>query len=659
MVDMIVSFPIQKNKSNPSLISFGLGLLRFILALILVSSLFPKTTFGQSATSRVFNISGQPAFEGELLSVQGSNVEIKNLQNGIVTKVPITSLSQKDKKFLLAWVRNKKVFSQEVAPLPDGWGTLRIHFPKGYDFAFSSELNAINRVGGRVHEGILPIGSWVKVNIYSSDSINGQFRSTYLQFEGNPDWYLSFRAGKLYRNFKADGSPKAVAAVIPLDEETEFMRSLRTDILSDRISFRVSTEKGLEALESFNHPVAWLSIDESFLLDDNGQINIGMANRVIKLAPQSLSMEGGDVIFDLLSRMPSLEHLILKESKSSPWTVQGVRSLKKLPRLQALTYRSRDYRNTSFLEGFDGLRILRVAPISPLDSRINIPELKSLEALSIPHVFTLEQSSLAGLPRIKYLDAKGVGPSYRPPGDLLHIYWGLEGGDYNLAVENGFYPNLRSLTTVEHVDYDKLPNLSRLEIEGITPDMARLAKAPRLHHLQLYEVRQAELVQLVQLPNMQDLKSITFFRGTIKDLSPLAKLPELKQIHLDRLREAPSRIDFTLLPQLECFKAYNVYQMESLFGIASHPNLTFLELTGCREIRNLGNSAPNDQLDSIFIKDAFNLENLEALKKMTGLKAVFIAGCAGITGPLYIENSDDLEYCRIYDSGSLPNLPIP
>jgi hypothetical protein len=654
---MAVRVLIRKNKSNSSLATYGLGRLQFLMCLALLFLFSPQPIFAQITGKQVFHITGQEAFEGELLSVRGSAVEIRNLQDGIITKVPISSLSREDKRFLLAWVRGKEVFSQESVPLPDGWGTLRIHFPKGYDLAFSSEIDAITRVGGRLHEGILPIGLWVNVNIYRSDSINSQFRSTYLQFNGHSDWYLSFRAGKLYRGFEPDGPSEVVAAVIPLNEETEFLRSLRTDTLADRVSFRVGDEKGLEALELFKHPVAWLSIDEGLLLDRDGQVNASVANMTVKLAPQSLSMEGGDEVLNFLSRLPSLEHLILKEPKSSPWTIQGVQSLKKLPRLQALTYRSRDYRNTSFMDGFDKLRILSVTPVSPFNSKIRVPELKALEALSIPHVFALEPSSLVGFPRIKYLDAKGVGPSYRPPQDLLHIYWGQEGGDYNTAVENGFYPNLRSLTSVEHVDYGKLPNLSRLAIEGITPDMARLAKAPSLRHLQIYEVQQVELEQLSHLPDMQDLESITFFRGTIEDLSPLAKLAKLKQIHLDRLREAPHRIDFTLLPQLESFTAYNVYQMESLFGIADHPSLTFLRLTGCMEIRSLGNPAPNHRLDSISIKDAPRLENLEALKQMTGLKAVYIAGCTGITGSLYIEDSNDLEYCRIYDSGSLPNRP--
>ncbi|MFK5921905.1 MAG: hypothetical protein QM496_06980 [Verrucomicrobiota bacterium] len=665
---MSIAIRFQKQKSKLGFVTSSLKLLQVCIITALGFSFFLQTTLAQG--NHTFHITGQQPFEGELLSVQGSTVEIKHLESDGVIKMPIASLSLQDKKFLLKWVRNKRVYSQEIAPLPDGWATLRIHFPKGYDFPLSSELGAISRIGGRVHEGNFPIGFWVKINIYRTDPLNSQFRSTYLQFNGNSDWYLSFRAGKLYRSFKPGGPSKVVAAVIPSDNETEFLRSLRIDtltgreigedqkILADRVSFRVSTIKGLEALVLFNHPIAWLTIDGHYLFDENQQLDINAANRLVKLAPQSFSMVGGDdKLMILLSRIPSIEHLILKELKSSPWTFEGFQSLRNLPRLQSLTYRTRNNKNTSFLEGFDKLKILRVSPTSPYGSKIKIPELKSLEALSIPHTFTLDNASLAGLPKIKYLDVKGIEPSYRLPKNLIRTYWGKAGGDYNTLVKKGFYSNLRSLTTVEHVDYDKLPNLSSLKILGITPDLDRLAKAPRLRHLQIYEVQQADLEQLANLPNMQDLETITFSRGTIKDLSPLAKLPKLKQILLGSLRGAPNRIDLSLFPLLESFIAYNVYQMESIFGIASHPNLIYLKLQDCREVKNLGNPSPNSKLDSIYIKDAFHLENLEAFKQMTGLKAVWISGCTRITGPLYIEDNNDLKYFKIYDSGSLPDRP--
>ena len=626
-----------------------------------------------TAEEHVYQSSDGSRIRGEVIAINGAIATIKATENGQLIELSIADLRDEDKDFLIEWLEAEQLDSARDEGIPDGWARLTIEVPMGFDMVSSASLTrALEKVAGRTHRGIIPIGSWISVAM-SRHPDRVSIRGMFLRYNGERFWRLRLDDRAVLLSTDVNEEPRIVAVAVPESECEAFLDGLRDRNLAERVSFRVESAEALRAVSNFGHPVAGLMLDNrgfydtgvgrAYIDEEKRYLSLEEENPLLGLDPQAVFLEGGDEILKVAASLPSLEHATLSEPKEAQWSFKAFQKLRELPKLKSLFLINREYPEADFMAGFDRLQSLKITGGGSVRSfghvrdPLSFPPLASLESLSVNMPITFESNSLKNLPRLKYVRGKGLEASSAVPDDVFYVDYTGKDKNYKIAIEEGRFPLLRHVEADYEVDFSHMPHVEKVHIGGLRIDADRFRNANNLHWIGISDICQDGLESIANMANLKNLEAITISAGKLTDLSPLARLPNLKRISVSSLSESPGEIDLSPFSALEDFTAYNLHQTRRVSGIASHPRLTQIHLWTMSGLEDLGETADNHVLHAITLQNLDALADLSPLQKTTGVKGLRISLCPKLTEPLLLDETNELVYLNVSKNEGLDHRP--
>jgi Leucine-rich repeat (LRR) protein len=176
---------------------------------------------------------------------------------------------------------------------------------------------------------------------------------------------------------------------------------------------------------------------------------------------------------------------------------------------------------------------------------------------------------------------------------------------------------------------EKLPDLRKLyflEYNQKISDLAPLASLPRLEslHVRILEKAEKNPVSISPLTHCPDLVEVDFYGTPVTDVGTLASCTKLQKLSL--YMSAVDSIDF----------------------LAATPNITDLSLYGSHTFPNYEPVAKLTKLRKldIYMNKQATDANLSALKPLTSLRIIHMAGCRDVSSLDFLLNCTELEELR-------------
>lgn len=189
-----------------------------------------------------------------------------------------------------------------------------------------------------------------------------------------------------------------------------------------------------------------------------------------------------------------------------------------------------------------------------------------------------------------------------------------------------------------------------LRCGAVECDLTVLQGCPQLLALRVeyYEDKRGDLSAIPEFcPNLQ---SLTFFRGQITDVAPLARCDNL---HTLELTDVAPLADVAPLSACRALHTLNIISCEEVVDGAKLPTSTTLHtlnLSGCEQLSNVEALAGCTALHTLDLSYCSTLHDLSPLLSCTALRQLNITGCE-LTVPEELKNKPEL---RIEMSETIP-----
>lgn len=215
-----------------------------------------------------------------------------------------------------------------------------------------------------------------------------------------------------------------------------------------------------------------------------------------------------------------------------------------------------------------------------------------------------------------------------------------------------------------------------------------IIKDNQIKHIRLSEFSGWKDDKIDFITHMPELEGVEIYSSKINDLTPLTKLPKLKNLALECPYKA---IDFSVLTMLEAlfirwrpksesifeistiinlnivnYPETDLYQLQkmkdlksikltsqklnSLRGIESFKNLISVDLFRCSKLETLNNIEQCKTLENIEIESCKNISEITPIKNNTNLKRISINNCGEIKSLIDLKGLKELEEIIFVDN---------
>lgn len=638
-----------------------------LLAIVLVLLLASGGRMARSAEHVTLTDAEGREIEAKIAKVYEDSVLIQRVSDGSIFDIPLDQLSPGSRDAVSAWEEQAGAAEDEGE-----WRTLTVVLPRPRDDIFASGLARRGREkrGAREWSLRLPVGCWVKANLYTRQ----RMLESLVPFRGEAErWEYTTRGPRVL--LSKDGGPPEIVGVT-LEEGTERGTWFAENGTpwAESLSIELQELGQIDRLGETPVPVAAICATNYALTDPE-------IASIAKAEPAALAI---DLDYRL---MPSLAHFEDKgiescslEFRNEPSEMEG-RRLKDfpvdLPSLPRLKYFNNffnvipgNYADT-LAEKTPAVRTLTIsasqqkASFADFHGMERFPDLEALN-LTWGMRTTVEELLKARNLKVLTLDnsglpARGAGFSSFPDLEgLIEIQNTIGAFDENVMKRWADSGNMETLVEYEGyraVDFGKLRDAEVLKLRRNTKrndpfDIASLAGLEKLWSLKLDNATQAEVEAIASLPNAGQIEALVLYGGSFSDLSPLASLVNLRNLEVTRSDGGLAGIDVSLFPRLESFIATYLPELAEIRNLDSHPSIEYISIGSCPVLRSVGESYADTRLTGLRLFRLDQVTDLRALQG-SGIRQLDLYHCDSLTEPLGFDQ-ESLDYFLVYRCENLP-----
>ncbi len=640
-----------------------------------------------SQEARVFTNKDGKTIEAELITVKGTQAEIRRATDGQVFNLEIINLCLEDQAWIADWLRNRSGI----------WKNLKVKFPGPMDTAgvigISLSMSG-ERLSASEMDLLLPVGAWVELNVFCPDE-HGEILEHLVRYDGASRWEITVEGRSLL--LSRDGSPAQIYGLtLPergsesaegADSVKDFLDGLDQSRLADSLSVEVPSRFVSGELEDLGRPVVAVTRDGTFG---------GDALRLLKSwNPKALSISFGKGCLEALEEFDSLEALELRNDsyrmvngvresdyENREFSLPGVRDLG----LVMIPFTPEINRSVASIKG---LRLFEQssppqsassgAPPASTTEWTGVDQFTSLESFSLPYDIRLSAREITSLPRLKSLAIGSRNFSNDDPDmenfanltgllqlavlttsfdDRIFDNWVKKGGLKDLRIYRGYHDR----------SFEGMPDLERLTLyrasdESRPMDSDVFADLPNLCYLSLTSLGEQELEILKSLSAPDRLEAIRLQGGTFDSIDPLQGFPNLRRLEVTGWERCPETLDFGTFPALELLVLSRVPNLREVRDLASHPSLLSLRFYGCDSLQSTGQAFENTTLRNLSLYDCGGLTDLTGFSGCTGLTHIYLYNCDAISEPMEIDRLNPRAYISVSGCEELrdrrPGGPLP